>query len=249
MKRLSIAVLLLFTVATGAFAQESAPAAKPATLQPAHREGEGWWKNRFAEKLKQAEQGPYDIVFVGDSITQRWDGYNKVQLKEFFGEASVLNLGFSGDRTEHVLWRIERMPWEKINPKVFMVMIGTNNTGHSNRDSAENIYAGIVEIVKQLREKAPNAKIMLLDIFPRGQYAGHPMRVKNALVNARLPQLADNKMVFHWDISSHFLMPDGSSLIMRMMPDQLHPNGEGMAVWGNAVGPTLQQLAGLKKGE
>ncbi len=231
MKHLLRSTLALLAMTALTFAQ--------ATLNPVAR-GDKWWKDRFEQKLALAEKGPYDIVFVGDSITHGWDNHQIPAVqKQFFGEASILNLGMSGDRTEHVLWRIARMPWDKIAPKAFMIMIGTNNAGHTNRDSAEDIAAGIAEIVKQLREKAPEAKIMLLAIFPRAEFPNHPMRIKNSIANALIGKLADNKNVFYWDIGPKFMKADGSTLDRAFMPDQLHPNKAGYDIWGAAVAPTL----------
>lgn len=234
--------IAVFALTTLGFAQE---APVPATLKPAERLGEGWWKGRFEQKLALAEKGPYDLVFVGDSITHGWDnGKIPEVMKKHFANATILNLGFSGDRTEHVLWRMARMPWEKIQPKAFMVMIGTNNTGHSNRDSAEDIAAGIGKIVKQLREKAPEAKIMLLAIFPRDDFPNHPQRIKNSTANALIGKLADNKNVFYWDIGAKFMKPDGTTLDRAIMPDQLHPNASGYEIWANAVAETLLKWVG-----
>lgn len=240
MKPLLKSALAAMLIATAAFAQDPKPAPLPATVQPAERLSNNGWKNRFEQKLKLAnEGGPYDLVLVGDSITHNWDNHGLDIQKEIFRKTKILNLGISGDRTEHVLWRMERMPWEKIKPKAFMLMIGTNNTGHSNRDSAEDIYAGVEAIIKQLRAKAPNAKIMLLAIFPRGEFANHPQRIKNALVNARLPQLADNKTVFFWDIGHKFMKEDGATINKTIMPDVLHPNKQGTRIWAETVAPTL----------
>lgn len=219
--------------------------AVPVTLQPVERLQEGGWKELYDRNLAEAEKGPYDIVFVGDSITQRWHYAQNVKtLKEVFGESTrTLNLGIYGDRTQHILWRMDRMPWEKIAPKAIVLMIGTNNTG--NKDATpDEIYAGVEAIIKQLREKAPQAKIMLMAIFPREDLASHPFRINNSQVNALLPKLTDNQQVFFFDISSKFLLDDGATLNRKLVPDGVHLEAPGQAIWARAIAPTLLQWIG-----
>lgn len=222
--------------------------AVPITLQPAERLQERDWKALYDRNLAEAEKGPYDIVFIGDSITQRWHNAPNVRtLKAVFGESTrTLNLGIYGDRTQHILWRMDRMPWEKIAPKAIVLMIGTNNTG--NKDSTvEEIYAGIEAIVAQLRKKAPQAKIMLMAIFPRETLASHPFRIHNSQVNALLPKLADNQNIFFFDIAPRFLLEDGATLNRALVPDGVHLEAEGQGVWARAIAPTLLQWIGKKE--
>src|SRR5882762_5371564 len=131
--------------------------------------------NRQSQVLQRAEDAPgdYDIEFIGDSITQGWEGDGKNVWQEFYGKRKVINFGVSGDRTQHVLWRFEQGQLDGIKAKVAIVMIGTNNSG-KNKDGTDiytdsDILEGVVAIVNQIRVRQPDTKILLLGIFPRGK--------------------------------------------------------------------------------
>lgn len=199
---------------------------------PSERLGTGWWKARLAQKEEQAKK-QHDTVFIGDSITHNWDNIAPDLQKQYFGD--VLNLGFSGDKTQEVLWRIGRIDWKVVAPKRIMLMIGTNNAG-GHREKPENTFNGITAIVQRLRAECPQAKITLLAIFPRGENGQNALRKINAEVNARLPKLADEKHVYLRDITPYYLMPDGDTLNRALLPDLLHPNKEGHRLWAAAIG-------------
>lgn len=212
--------------------EETAPVVNLATM-PTHRQHLAWWKTRLAEKEEQAKK-QHDTVFIGDSITHNWDNIAPDLQKQYFGE--VLNLGFSGDKTQDVIWRINRIDWKVVSPKRIMLMIGTNNTGHCKSGTVpENTVEGIRVIVNTLREACPQAKITLLAIFPRGDNDEDPKRQINDKINLLLPALADEKTVFYRDISPFYMMPDGKTLNRSLLPDRLHPNKEGHRLWAAAV--------------
>ena len=239
MKRMMAGLMVLgLLVSTGCLspmgwggAQEAALEGGKAT-EPVSRLNVGWWKARLESQEAKAKQ-PWETVLIGDSITHNWDTIAPDLQKQYFGE--VLNLGISGDKTQNVLWRIARIDWQVVAPKRIMLMIGTNNTGHQPSEDPENTYRGIAAIVRELRVKCPQAKITLLAIFPRAQEKQSPLRVTNDAINAKLPQLADGKHVFFRDISAYFLLPDGETLNMALMPDALHPNKEGHRLWAAAT--------------
>src|SRR5207247_1662112 len=133
-----------------------------------------------------------------------------------FGAYKTANFGIGGDRTQHVLWRISNGELDGINPKVLVLMIGTNNTG---LDSAEGIANGVTKIVETIHAKSPETKVLLLAIFPRGEKP-NPAREKIAEVNAIIAKLEDDRKVFMMDIGSKFLEPDGT-LTKEIMPDSL----------------------------
>lgn len=203
--------------------------------EPVDRLSTRWWKARLAEKEAQA-QTQHDTVLLGDSITHNWDVVAPDLQKQYFGD-NVLNLGFSGDQTQHVLWRIRRIDWKTVAPKRIMLMIGTNNTGHQPNAPAEETFEGIKAIVDELKAQCPQAKITLLKIFPRQTDATDPRRVKNDAINALLPALADEQTVFLRDVSPCYLLPDGKTLNTALLPDQLHPNKEGHRLWAEKVAP------------
>ncbi|MDR2757592.1 MAG: GDSL-type esterase/lipase family protein [Planctomycetaceae bacterium] len=103
---------------------------------------------------------------IGDSITHGWDNKGKTVWDSYYGHRKPINLGFSGDRTEHVLWRLEHLPLDKISPKAAVLMIGTNNIGH-NSSSPKDAADGIKAIVEKLEKQYPALKIIVLNVFPR----------------------------------------------------------------------------------
>jgi len=202
--------------------------------------------NRQALVLQRAKEHPgkYDIEFIGDSITQGWEGRGSNVWKQFYGKRKVINMGVSGDRTEHVLWRFEQGQLDDIQAKVAVVMIGTNNS-NKNKDGTdtytdEDILEGVTAVVQQIRTRQPDTKILLLGIFPRGK-AFSPQRGRLLEVNQALAKLDDGKHIFYLDFGSQYIENDGS-ISKDIMPDALHPNEAGYIIWANAMEPKLKQL-------
>lgn len=200
-----------------------------------------WWGPRVEGKLAQAKKQSWPIVFIGDSITHYWETAGKAVFEREFKGLPILNVGNSGDRTEQTLWVIERLPWETMNTKAIMVMIGTNNTGwrKETEESTTDTFEGIRAIITQLKQRAPQAKILLLAIFPRGAKASDYLRVRNEKINAILPTLCDGQQVFWMNINGKLLESDGATLSKEIMPDLLHPNAKGYEIWASAVKPWL----------
>ena len=198
-----------------------------------------WWQQRHLAKLEEAKSRPVDIVMIGDSITHRWELKGQTVWNEFYSHRNALNLGFGGDRTEHVLWRLRQGEVDSITPKVAVLMIGTNNTGQ-RMDPADHTVKGIEAIVLELRRRLPNTRILLLAIFPRDHSPHNEMRRRNNKVNARIAHLADEQDIFFLDLSRHFIEPDGT-LKSDLFPDQLHLNQAGYRVWAQAMEPFLKQ--------
>jgi beta-glucosidase len=219
-----------------ATAQEK-PAANDAVV-PVPREG-GWMKRHesFNERVKQ---GNIDLIFLGDSITQGWETGGKAVWDEFYGKRNAVNLGISGDRTQHVLWRLENGNIDGISPKLAVLMIGTNNSG---RNSSQQISAGVQAIVEKLRARLPQTKVLVLAIFPRGADAADPQRKVNEGANAAMSKLADGKQVFFLDIGKGFLAADGS-LSKEVMPDLLHLNEKSYRIWAESIEPKVKELLG-----
>jgi lysophospholipase L1-like esterase len=201
--------------------------------------------NRQNLVLQRAKSAPgnYDIEFIGDSITQGWEDAGKNVWSEFYSRRKVINMGVSGDRTQHVLWRFENGQLDGIKAKVAVVMIGTNNS--NNRDNTEaEILEGVTAIVNQIRVRQPDTKIILLGIFPRGQTFS-AQRGKILQVNQALAKLDDGKNIFYIDFGSQLIESDGS-ISKSIMPDFLHPNEAGYRIWANATEPKLKELLGEK---
>ncbi len=199
-----------------------------------------WWKTRHQQSVQQAAAGGHELVFLGDSITQSWEGPGKPVWDEFYGHRKALNLGFSGDRTEHLLWRLLNGELEKVDPKAFVLMIGTNNTGQRQDDPAKTA-SGVRCILDLLRDRKPNAKIVLLSVFPRDAAPDGRFRRMNDDLNQRIAAFADGGTILHLDVNASFLEKDGT-LTKVIMPDFLHPGQEGYRRWAEALEPTLVKL-------
>lgn len=192
------------------------------------------------------EKETIDLLMVGDSITDFWDneGRGLEVYKKYYdnGTRKVLNIGVSGDITDQTMGRLQNPVLDKIAPKMIMLMIGTNNMDRGPETTAEYTVQGIRNILAELRNKFPEAKILLLAVFPRAQpetaVPGKQYRLRIAAINAQLPALADGKVVFFKNINELFLNED-DTLKIDLMPDQLHPNTAGYYLWADAVEPIV----------
>lgn len=189
-----------------------------------------------------------DLLMVGDSITDFWDnegrGLEVYQKYYANGTRQTVNIGVSGDITDQTLERLKNPRLEKIAPKMIMLMIGTNNMDRGPETTASYTVNGIREILSVLRTRFPEAKILLLAVFPRAQPETSPVpgkqyRIRIAAINAQLPALADGKNIFFCDINHLFLNEDGT-LKTDLMPDQLHPNTAGYYLWAEAIEPIVK---------
>jgi lysophospholipase L1-like esterase len=201
---------------------------------------------RHKQFLKIVEKGEGDVIFLGDSITQGWEG-NKKTWDAAFGEFKPVNLGIGGDQTGHVLWRItEGKEIEPLKPKLAVIMIGTNNTGGH---SAEQIAGGIKAIIDELQKQKPDMKILLLGVFPRAGGIGkedtvapkEKLNPKIKAINDIISKYADDKKVFYKDIGPKFLNAEGG-LEKKVMPDLLHLSGEGYKIWADAIKDDIAKL-------
>lgn len=216
-----------------------AVAAEPADL-PAAR-GEQSWQDRQASFNDRVKQGNVDMIFIGDSITHGWEGAGKATWDKFYGKRNAVNLGISGDRTQHVLYRLDNGNIDGISPKLAVIMIGTNNASEYTPDQ---IAGGVKTIVRKLRAKLPDMKILLLAVFPREEKPGE-LRAKLIEVNKQIAKLDDGQKVFFLDIGGKLAQPDGS-LSKDIMPDFLHLSEKGYDIWANSIEPKVKQLLGEK---
>lgn len=201
-----------------------------------------WWEPRHQEKLQLLKQGPVDLLMIGDSITEGWAKEGKETWAQYYASRNAINLGFGGDRTENVLWRLQHGELAGINPKVAVLMIGTNNTGH-RLQAPKYTAEGIQVVLQELRKRLPDTKILLLGIFPRGEAKSDPMRKINDEINYLIAPLADNQHIFFLNINHIFLTEDGT-LTRAVMPDLLHLNAPSYAAWAVAMEPQLSKLLG-----
>jgi len=190
--------------------------------------------------VDEAKTNEFDILFEGDSITDWWQsaapqGGSDV-LKKYFGDQKVANFAVAGDTTQGLLWGLQNGEGQGHKPKAIMLMIGTNNTGNN---TGEEIAEGVGADVYELRKDFPDAKILLLAIFPRGTGPTDGNRVKNEVANKIIAKLHDGKHVFFMNINDKFLNPQGGLIGFRPT-DNLHPTAEGYEIWAQAVAPTLK---------
>lgn len=212
-------------------------AAENDAVKPVPREG-GWLKRH--ESINQRVAKGADLIFIGDSITQGWEGNGKNVWAKHYQRRNAANLGIGGDRTQHVLWRLDNGNIEGIKPKLAVIMIGTNNSGNN---TPEEIAAGITAIVEKLRDRLPETKILLLGIFPRGASPADSRRQVNEKTNQLVSKLHDGKHVFYLDIGKQFLAEDGT-LSKEIMPDLLHLSEKGYTIWAESIEPHVARLMG-----
>ncbi len=201
-----------------------------------------WWLPRHEQKLAEIrahrEAGRrVDLVFLGDSITQGWENEGKAAWAANFAKYNAVALGFGGDRTENLLWRLQHGELDGMSPKAVVVMIGTNNTGDRLEAPALTV-AGIRKNLDEIRKRQPQAQVLLLALFPRGEKPDDLMRRHNARINALLPQLADGKQVVFLDIGRALTNPDGT-LSKDILPDWLHLSPQGYDIWARSLDATL----------
>jgi lysophospholipase L1-like esterase len=236
MRKLS---LLVYTVllAVTALAENTA-------IVPAPRSTPVNWMERHEGFLAEAKAGKFDVVFIGDSITDGWRKRGLEVWNKVYTPRHALNLGIGGDRTQHVLWRIEHGELDGLKPKVVVLMIGTNNTGKekdgSPRNSTAEVIEGVTAVVKAIRTKLPESKLLLLAVFPRGTVDA-PQRAQIKEINTAIAKLDDGKRIKFLDIGKAFLAEDGS-IPKTVMPDLLHPNEKGYQIWADAMEPTLATM-------
>ena len=202
------------------------------------------WLKRHEGFVEIAKKGDVDVLFLGDSITDAWRNFDpktkrggKNVWDKTFAPLKAANFGIGGDRTQHVLWRIQNGELDGIKPKVAVLMIGTNNTGP---DSAEQIAEGVTAIVKEIHKKSPTTKVLLLAVFPRGKMIPNPGNTKILGINKMIAKLDDGKNVKFLDIGSKF-MKDGQ-IPESIMYDYLHLTETGYQLWADAIADDVKAL-------
>lgn len=234
-------VLFLCAAFNSAAAQtcpDDALALTPATLQ--EEWAVEWWMPRHEAKLVEERREDADLLFIGDSITHGWENKGKVVWDEYYAPYGAYNIGYSGDRTENVLWRLQHGEVEGIDPELAILMIGTNNTGH-RQDSPECTAKGIEMILDELKNRLPDTEVLLLAIFPRGASPDAELRQLNNQVNDRIEHFAKRDRVHYLNINDTFLN-ENEVLTEEIMPDLLHPEEHGYRLWAEAMQPKIEEL-------
>ncbi len=227
---------------------------KSVTPVPQEPATNSWWMRRFENEKKLAGTGEYQVIFIGDSITDFW-GYPDRGLdiwnRHFTnGAMRAINAGISGDRTEHVLWRIGHGLLDGMRKaKAVILMIGTNNTGHRPLDDEKPAATilGVRLVIDSIREKCPQAVIIVHPILPRSANPEDEPRVRNETVNAAIKEYIAGKDKMVWcDFNDRLLLP-GGRLSKTIMPDLLHPGAYGYEVWAAAVVPEIEKALGIQE--
>lgn len=215
-------------------------AAQP--IQQTAKWAEAWWLPRHQSKVEEAQKGAVDLIFIGDSITHGWEKEKSglPMWTQYYQHMNALNLGFGGDRTEHVLWRLQNGAIDDIAPKVAVLLIGTNNTGQKF-DDADDTALAIKTIIAELQQRLPLTKVLLLAILPMKLLPDDNHRKLNVEVNRRIAKLADGTRVFFLDIGGAYV-DDKGVLNTLLMPDRLHLTTEGYRLWAEAMAPLLHRL-------
>jgi pimeloyl-ACP methyl ester carboxylesterase/lysophospholipase L1-like esterase len=197
-----------------------------------------------AQLLAKAKQGGIDIYFEGDSITRRWGATDYPDLlanwKQNFLGWNAADFGWGADRTQNILWRLENGELDAVNPKVVVLLAGTNNLGNQ---SADDVTRGLRAIVRVIQEKAPAAAIIVMGILPRNDNMTFMPVIDR--INENLSSLADGRKVRYLNINAKLADSDGM-LFDGMMnaKDKLHPTAQAYQVWADALKPVLTELLG-----
>jgi lysophospholipase L1-like esterase len=234
-----------------------AAAAPPPAAQPISREQLHWWKARHEEKLAELHKGPVDLLLLGDSITHDYELAGPEPFRDFravwqrfYAHRHAVDLGFKGDATSHLLWRIEHGELDGIAPKAAVILIGANNLGRLHW-SAPDTVLGIEAVVNEARRRLPHTAIVLLSVLPSAR--GEWVMQTTATINAALAERYGGGRVpgvTYLDVSGIFLRNGAidTSLFLdpKLTPPEpaLHPTPEGQARMAEAIEPTLRKLLG-----
>ena len=207
--------------------------------------GDYWWANRFLSRHMEIEKvkgKTVDVVMLGDSIIHFWEWKHPESWKKFTAGRTVLNLGYGGDMTQQVIWRINHGELDGYTARTIVLMIGTNNNT-SDKSNPTNVAAGVEKIVSMIREHQPQAKIVLHPIFPRGnsaQSAWHSKaRVRNDATNVLLKKFADADGSIIWVDFNAKLVDETGWVPKSLMADQIHPSDAGYELWMEALAPVI----------
>lgn len=249
---LVLAIAALFEIAIASEAVN--PGNNSATIPVSKLENDSYdWSKRHEEVLRIKAALQPEIVLIGDSITHFWNGEPKAHTargpkawEAVFGKSRILNLGFGWDRTQNVLWRINHGELDGIAPRIVVLNIGTNNTSqtaNARQNTAPEIAEGVRTVCDRIRAKLPQAKIILMAIFPREEDPDHPRRKLIMETNTLLARFAGDKGYTLVDIGPKMLQPDGH-LTQEIMPDFCHPSEKGYQIWAEALIPLIQTPPG-----
>jgi len=205
-----------------------------------------------SQLLLKAKQGGTEVYFEGDSIVRRWGATDYPELlanwkQNFFGWDAA-DFGWGADQTQNILWRLENGELDGVNPKVVVLLAGTNNVGHAPADGdaderADDVTRGLQAIVRVIQTKAPAATIVLTAIFPRNDNMNLVPVINR--INGNLSKIADGQKVRYLNINEKLAGHDGRLFDgMVNAGDKLHPTVQAYQIWADALKPVLTELLG-----
>lgn len=235
----TIALLACLSCTATLMAGDAAPAG--AEGRPGPKYGKAIYHRTFMARIKQ---GPIGILFLGDSITERLTTEGKDMLAKFSAYQPAV-FGVGGEETGHLLYRLTTGEADIVpNPAVVVLLIGVNDISHKKSISAQAVAAGIKRNLEVIRTRLPESTVVLMSVLPFGRTPDAPIRKTVDACNALIKEYADGKQVVYLDVHRHLLDKDGN-VPEELMPDALHPNAKGYAVWYEAlwpvVGPILER--------
>jgi len=249
--RLGAAILApLFGLAAALLLAQGAPPAPGPADRPVPRTDANSM-TAHAELLEKAKTGGIDVYFVGDSIARRWGAIDYPQLlanwKENFFGWNAADFAWGADRTEHILWRLENGELDGVNPKVIVVLAGTNNVGPrpgplGSDAKIADITRGLKAIIDICQRKAPAATIIMTAIFPRNDNMAVMAEINQ--INANVSRMADGKRVRFLNVNDKLADANGVLFDGMMNADKLHPALKGYQVWADGLTPILTALLG-----
>ncbi len=236
-----LTVLLTFVCAAAFSAGEDA---LPPACTPSNHMDVDWWKERHEANKERIARGNVDLLLIGDSITHGWDGCGKPVFDYYYGDRNCVNMGFGGDQTGDVLWRLSDAPMEKIHPKAAMLLIGINNLWVACNQNPADVSLGIKMIVEKLESLYPDIKILVLFTFVVGPEGEQPTRSRTALSNALvLDLLRGDPQVVIKDIN-YIWLDEANRVPAELMGDFVHPTELGYWRWAAAVEPEIAEMLG-----
>ena len=246
MTKYAVTLLLLLTSCATVFSKEESYDYKtdtPATQAINRPVTKGWplWMKRHNDLADGLAKKKVDLLMVGDSIIFRFERAGTPVWKNQYEKRGGYNFGSSGDRTEHILWRLQNGKLDSIKPKLIVLLIGTNNTATRKDETPEQTAYAIKAITKEIKKRLPTSKILLLGIFPRGRKVDDALRARNDKANTIIAKLHDNKKIFYLDIGHVFLNED-KTLNQVLIKDTVHPTEKGFEAWAEAMEPMISKL-------
>jgi lysophospholipase L1-like esterase len=204
---------------------------------------EGAWLTRHRALVEEARRGGVDVLFLGDSLTERWRTTGAAAWSSRLAPLKAANFGISGDRTQHLLWRLRNGELDGVKPRVVVVLIGINNIAQTKGpEPPASAVAGVQAVVAEVRSRLPASRVLLLGLLPAGDKPGHPLRAKVKEINDAIVRLDDGgRSVTYVDLAGAFLEPDGT-LSREIAPDFLHLSARGYERWAVALREPLSRL-------